>query len=68
MKKSHYAKGRKYEPKDVIRDWRLNFALGNVVKYVARAGRKENVPAVEDLKKAKDYLEDEINYMERKKK
>ena len=37
---SHYTEGRKYEPKDVIRDWGLNFNLGNTVKYVARAGRK----------------------------
>lgn len=28
---AHYCKGRKYEPKDVIRDWDLNFNLGNAV-------------------------------------
>ena len=39
---AHYCEGRKYEPKDVIRDWELNFNLGNAVKYVSRAGRKEN--------------------------
>jgi hypothetical protein len=63
-KPSHYAEGRKYEPKDVIRDWGLNFNLGNVVKYVSRAGRKsygesEN-PYLKDLHKAKQYLEFEI--------
>ena len=31
---AHYCEGRKYEPKDVIRDWELNFNLGNAVKYV----------------------------------
>lgn len=47
-----------YEPKDVIRSWRLNFNLGNVIKYIARAGRKDDV--VQDLLKAKQYLEFEI--------
>lgn len=51
----------KYEPKDVIREWNLNFNLGNVVKYVARAGRKGN--KLEDLLKAKQYIEFEIDYM-----
>jgi hypothetical protein len=60
---SHYCKGREYEPKDVIRDWELNFNLGNVVKYVSRAGRKGD--ALEDLEKAKQYLEFEIEAMEK---
>lgn len=55
---SHYAEGRKYEPIDVINDWELNFNLGNTIKYISRAGRKDN--AVEDLKKAKYYLDYEI--------
>ncbi len=51
---SHYAAGRKYEPIDVIEDWELGFSLGNVVKYISRAGRK--IDALEDLKKAQFYL------------
>lgn len=31
----------KFEPKDVIREWGLNFNLGSAVKYIARAGRKQ---------------------------
>ena len=54
----HYAKGRKFEPYKVIKDWDLNFNLGSAVKYIARAGRKDN--AIEDLEKAKQYLEYEI--------
>ena len=50
---AHYCEGRKYEPKDVIRDWDLNFNLGNAVKYVSRAGRKENNSLLQDLKKSK---------------
>lgn len=55
----HYTEGRKFEPKDVIRDWGLNFNLGNAVKYLARAGRKGD--AVEDLKKAQQYIQFEID-------
>ena len=59
---SHYAEGRKYEPKDVIRDWQLNFNLGSAVKYVARAGRKDDI--VQDLKKAQECIQFEIDAIE----
>lgn len=59
---SHYVDGRKYEPKDVIRDWGLNFNLGNAVKYVARAGRKDDI--VQDLRKAQEYIQFEIDAIE----
>lgn len=59
----HYCKGRKYEPKDVIRDWELNFNLGNTVKYIARNGRKFNNSALQDLMKARQYLDFEIDFM-----
>lgn len=62
-KPAHYTEGRKYEPKDVIRDWDLNFNLGNAVKYVARAGRKDDI--LQDLKKARQYLDFEIEYLEK---
>jgi hypothetical protein len=54
----HYVEGRKYEPIDVIEDWELGFNLGNVVKYVSRAGRKDDI--VQDLEKAEFYLKREI--------
>lgn len=59
-KPSHYCEGRKYEPKDVIRDWNLNFNLGNVVKYISRNGRKQNESSLKDLQKARQYLDFEI--------
>lgn len=59
---SHYVEGRKHEPKDVIRDWGLNFNLGNAVKYVARAGRKDDI--VQDLRKAQEYTQFEIDAIE----
>lgn len=61
---SHYCEGRKYEPKDVIRDWGLNFNLGNAVKYISRAGRKDGNSVIEDLEKARQYIEFELEYLE----
>lgn len=55
----HYTEGRLYEPIKVINDWDLNFNLGNAIKYISRAGRKGN--AIEDLEKAKFYLQYEIS-------
>ena len=51
---SHYCDGRLFEPIEVINDWQLDFDLGNVVKYISRAGRKDD--KIEDLKKALFYL------------
>lgn len=48
----------------------LNFNLGNVIKYVLRSGRKAEQgisvddKAIEDLKKARFYLDDEIKRLE----
>lgn len=55
----HYTAGRQHEPLDVVEDWCLDFHLGNVVKYIARAGRKDNM--VQDLEKAMFYLTRKIN-------
>ena len=60
---SHYAEGRKYEPKDVIRAWELNFNLGSAVKYIARAGRKDDI--IQELNKAKQFIEFEIEAIEK---
>ena len=57
---SHYCYS-KYEPKDVIREWGLNFNLGSAVKYIARAVRKDDI--IQDLSKAKQFLEFEIEYL-----
>ena len=56
---SHYNFG-KYEVIDVIDDWKLGFSLGNAVKYIARAGKKDPEKEIEDLKKAVFYLNHEI--------
>lgn len=63
-KPSHYAEGRHplHEPIVVIEAWGLDFCLGNSVKYISRAGRKES--KVEDLKKARWYLDRAIKNLE----
>lgn len=66
-KPSHYAAGRQFETIDVIEDWALNYHLGNCVKYISRNGRKEGEQkALEDLKKARWYLDREITNRELK--
>ena len=52
----HYQHG--IEPIDYIESHNLNFNLGNVIKYISRAPYKGT--ELEDLKKAKWYLEREI--------
>ena len=54
---SHYTQG-KYEVIDVIEDWNLGFNLGKAIKYIGRAGHKDDI--VQDLEKAKWYIEREI--------
>ena len=53
----------KIEAIDVIEDWKLNFSLGCVVKYICRAEYKDST--IQDLEKASWYLTREI---ERRKK
>jgi hypothetical protein len=54
----HY-QSDKMEVIDIIEAFELNFHLGNVVKYITRADKKGN--SLEDLEKAKWYLQREIN-------
>ena len=59
---SHYTRGN-IEVIDFIEDQGLPYHLGNVIKYVARAGYKGNT--VEDLKKAQWYLNRYIRTLEK---
>ena len=60
---AHYTEGRKYEPIDVIEDWKLGFCAGNALKYISRAGRKpsgslsKKEKTIEDIDKAIWYLQ-----------
>ena len=52
---SHYIDG-KIEVIDFIEDKKLGFCLGNAIKYIARAGKKDPTKEREDIKKAIWYL------------
>ena len=54
---THYNKGT-IEVITVIEDWKLNFNLGNAIKYIGRCEHKNNKE--EDIKKAIWYLEREL--------
>lgn len=60
---AHYTTGG-IEAIDVIEAWGLNFRLANVVKYIARHGKKARVGAKDDLIKARTYLSREIAALE----
>lgn len=67
---SHYTSGR-FEVIDIIEDQLgeaglINMCLGNVLKYVCRAGKKDPLKTIEDLKKANWYLTRAIETMEQK--
>ena len=55
-----------YEAIKVIENWDLDFHLGNTVKYISRAGKKNKEKELEDLKKALWYLQHHINTLENK--
>jgi hypothetical protein len=55
-----------YEAIKVIDAWQLGFSLGNTVKYISRAGKKNPDKELEDLKKAKWYLDHHIKNLENK--
>lgn len=57
----HYNKG--IEVIDFIDSWDMDFSTGNVIKYVSRHKHKDN--PLEDLKKAKWYIERLINNYEK---
>lgn len=61
---SHYTYGS-IEVMDYIEDKGFNFALGNAVKYISRAGRKDADKTIQDLKKANWYLNREIERLEK---
>jgi hypothetical protein len=61
---AHYTFGS-IEVIDVIEGLMLPYHLGNAVKYIARAGRKDKNKIAEDLKKAIWYLNRYIEFLEK---
>lgn len=58
-KPAHYNSG-KIEVIEAIEDWKLGFHLGNAIKYLARAGKKDTNKYYEDLEKAIWYIRRKI--------
>lgn len=66
---AHYGgEDNPYEAIKVIEEWGLGFCLGNAVKYISRAGKKDPNKEIEDLQKAAWYLQREIEKLWRRKK
>lgn len=59
----HYENGKGYDVIDFIKAYNMNFNIGNVVKYCARLGKKDE--RLKELHKALDYLQREIEYEEK---
>jgi hypothetical protein len=59
---AHYTDG-KIEVIEFIEDKNLDFCLGNAVKYISRAGKKDANKTIEDLEKAAWYLARKINQL-----
>jgi hypothetical protein len=60
---SHYTASG-IETIDVIEAWDLDFCLGNAVKYISRAGKKDPEKELEDLKKARWYVDRRIEQIQ----
>lgn len=61
----HYGgKENPYETIKVIHAWKLCFDLGNAVKYISRAGKKNPEKEIEDLKKAIFYIQSKIETLQ----
>jgi hypothetical protein len=53
-----------YEAIKVIEAWGLGFHLGNTVKYISRAGKKTGASLIQDLRKARWYIDRLIQKLE----
>lgn len=60
-KPNYYVSGRKFEPKDVIMCANCDFFIGNVIKYISRAGHKPGSSFIDDISKAAVYVGFEID-------
>ena len=57
----HYKTDNNFDVIDFCKMYNLNFNRGNIVKYVCRAGKKDD--EIKDLEKALDYLQRELKYL-----
>jgi len=64
--KIYYEAEGEFDVIDFAQQFNINYCRGAIIKYLVRAGKKENNPELQDLRKAMDYLEREIEFAERK--
>ena len=63
---NHYGgENNPYEAIKVIEAWELDFCLGNAVKYISRAGKKDASKELEDLNKANWYINRRIEQIKK---
>ena len=60
----HYEATGEYDVIDICQDYQLNFQRGSALKYIVRAGKKDD--ELQDLYKAKDFIEREIAFVREK--
>lgn len=68
LRPEHYGGANStYEVFNVLEAWKLDkdFYLGNVIKYIARAGKKDATKELEDLEKALVYLQRRISELKK---
>ena len=63
---SYYTDG-KIEVIEYIEDKKLGYCLGNAIKYISRAGKKDPAKEIEDLRKADWYIKRRIQELETRK-
>ena len=61
IRPDYYNPDSPYEPRKVINAWEAGFNLGNVLKYIGRAGKKKGSSRLDDLRKALTYIQFEID-------
>jgi hypothetical protein len=69
LKPNHYAievKGVKFDVIDLIQALDIGFELGNALKYIIRAGKKQDNPTAQDLSKAMECIRRRVDFMEKK--
>lgn len=60
-----FGKNNEYEAIKVIDAWDLGFSLGNAVKYISRAGKKNKEKEIEDLEKSIWYINHHIETLKK---
>ena len=63
---NYYTDG-KIEVIEYIEDKKLGYCLGNAIKYISRAGKKDPAKEIEDLRKADWYINRRIQELETRK-